>query len=172
MRSPAGTDALPGESSPLRTPIEERARSEKGEKEKKGGEGVLAPVPGALDPEYDRIGNLAIDLGNDLNWGPWVSNMGRIGFPAEWVEDVVRKMAGRGDMSMSLGHAILQRYQKQGGPDRPKGFNRAGENNGKTSVQQRPEETRAKIQRPDLPRTPEYASIHAMWDKLERGQAS
>lgn len=47
---------------------------------------------------------------------------------------------------------------------------RKGENNGKTSVQQKPEDTVGKLQRPDLPRRPEFEHIHQYWDDIEAGR--
>lgn len=47
---------------------------------------------------------------------------------------------------------------------------RKGEDNGKTSVQQRPEDTVARLKRPDMPRTPEFAAHHQMWDDMESDQ--
>ncbi|MBU6429207.1 MAG: hypothetical protein KGR26_09375, partial [Cyanobacteria bacterium REEB65] len=71
----------------------------------------------SLGPEYTRVGETAIELTQDFNWGSWVTNMGRIGFSAQWIEDVLHKMAGRGELNMSVGHGILKRYQRQGGTD-------------------------------------------------------
>ena len=45
-----------------------------------------------------------------------------------------------------------------------------GENNGKTAVQQRPDETMAVLKRPDLPRTAATEQVHQMWDRLEEDQ--
>ena len=68
------------------------------------------------------------------------------------------------DLRPAYLRSILQGFQNDGGPPVSK-----HENNGKTAVQQRPEETRSRVKRPDLPRTPEFAHIHRMWDNVEKG---
>jgi hypothetical protein len=105
----------------------EPARSEKNEKLET--ERVPAPATTDLGPEYTDVGNKAIQLGADVGWGAWVINMGRLGYPARWIGDVVEKMAARGHMDGSIGHGILKRYAKQDGTDddvRPKMPRRSG----------------------------------------------
>jgi hypothetical protein len=138
---------------------------EEGEREEEGEESSPPPpAPPDLGPEYASLGEWAIQLGDDVSWGRWVLQHGRCGHAAKDIRAAIEEAAGAGKLSQAYVAAKLRGWAAEGG--RPK---RKGENNGRTAVQQRPEETLAKLKRPDLPRTPEFEAVNRMWDNLERG---
>lgn len=139
----------------LRVEVEE-------EEEEEGEENSPLPLSIVLGPEYRAIGEFAIQLAADVSWGRWVDQQGLCGHSARDIRACLEECAGAGKLTQAYAASKLRGWAAEGG--RPR---RKGEDNGKTAVQQRPEETRARVQRPDLPRTPEFAEIHAMWDRIE-----
>lgn len=123
-----------------------------------------SPLPPsiALGPEYVSVGEFAIQLAGDVSWGSWVDRQGMCGHPAKTIRRCLEECAGAGKISQAYAAAKLRGWAKEGGPPKAK-----FENNGKTAVQFRPEDTTAPIKRPEMPRTPEYAQAHAMYDRME-----
>lgn len=137
-----------------------RVKSIELEKEEEGN----SPLPPsiALGPEYVSVGEFAIQLAGDVSWGSWVDRQGMCGHPAKTIRRCLEECAGAGKISQAYAAAKLRGWAKEGGPPKAK-----FENNGKTAVQFRPEDTTAPIKRPEMPRTPEYAQAHAMYDRME-----
>lgn len=135
-----------------------------GDREGEGEENPPLPPPIVLGlgPEFDTVGEFAIQLAGDVSWGRWVNQQGMCGHPAGTIRRALEEASGAGKLSQAYVAAKLRGWASDGGP--PK---RKGENNGKTSVQQRPEETRSALKRPDfegMPDTPELRAVKAMWD--------
>ena len=76
-----------------------------------------APDP-ELAPAWVPLQRLAVELGGDPSWHAWTRRMAALGFPPDWVEQVLRTLAGRGQLRPALAHGILEHYRHQGGPDR------------------------------------------------------
>ena len=78
-----------------------------------------APAPDPeLAPAWVPLQRLAVELGGDPSWHAWTRRMAALGFPPDWVEQVLRTLAGRGQLRPALAHGILEKYRNQGGPDR------------------------------------------------------
>jgi hypothetical protein len=71
-----------------------------------------------LDPGWVPVQRLAVHLGGDPSWHVWTRRMAALGFPPDWVEQVLRHLAGQDKLRPALAHTILERYRHQGGPDR------------------------------------------------------
>lgn len=132
-------------------------------------EGESPPPPAPSPPENPaarRCIEIATERWGDKNGDSVVGDLLRDYDPA-WVKAAIDKEwdKHKHDLRPAYLRSILQGFQRDGGPPKPK-----HENNGKTAVQQRPEDTVARLERPNLPRTPQFAAIHAMWDELERDQ--
>jgi hypothetical protein len=126
-----------------------------------------SPLPPAivLGPEFTKVGEWAIQLAGDVSWGSWVSRQGMCGHSAANIRKAIEISSGAGKLSQAYVASKLQGWASEGGPPKPK-----GENNGKTSVQQRPEDTVSPLKRPDLPRKPEFEHINQYWDDIEAGR--
>ena len=71
-----------------------------------------------LNPGWVPVQRLAVELGGDPSWHVWTRRMAAMGYPPAWVEQVLRHLAGQGQLRPALAHTILERYRHQGGPDR------------------------------------------------------
>lgn len=131
------------------------------EEDTEGEENPPLPPSIVLGPEFRPVGEFAIQLTADVSWGRWVDQQGMCGHAAATIRRALEEATGAGKLSQAYVAAKLRGWAQEGGPPR-----RKGEDNGKTAVQQRPEDTAAKLERPDfdaLPDTPELRRVREMW---------
>lgn len=105
---------------PLRATFAQLARPSEEEMrlEENRGESPL-PLVTPIGPEYTPVGVLAEELGGDCSWSLWVSNMGRLGHPASWIDYTLRTLAGRGQLRQDYAAGMLRKLHDTGGPPKP-----------------------------------------------------
>lgn len=153
--------------------IEEHARPEIRDERDKKGEGratptpTVAPLRQAESPEAQRVLKIATERWGDKDGDRVVGDLLKEYDPA-WVKVAIDKAWDKlgQDLRPPYIRSILQGFQRDGGP--PKSVVSAAA----ASVKPKPEEVRTRIERPDLPRTPEFEAVHRMWDEHEARQAS
>jgi hypothetical protein len=157
---------------PLQPPIEEPARQKNLDIREEDGRGRRpAPPPTSFpsmpipdDPVSTQCIALATERWGANNGDTVIGDLLRTFPPAVVRYAMDREFDKHGPrLTPAYLRSICQDVNTNGIPKKP------GEDHGKTATQFRPEETRSKIQRPDLPRTPEFADVHRMWDNLEKG---
>lgn len=124
------------------------------------GEGVCV-----LDPAQQECIRIATERWGASSGDAIVGDFLR-DYPAAWVRiamDLEWDAHGKAIAPRYM-RGILQRFQRQGGPDEPKAAN------GRQS-REPPPKVPVKPKRPDLPRNAETEAIHAMWDRAEREDA-
>lgn len=122
--------------------------------------------PAELGPEYRTVAEVAMQLGGDVSWGPWVDRMGHLGYSAAWIKSALDAGVAKDKLTRSYLQGILRGYQAEGGPPKVQGYSR-----GPGAARVRPAEVRTKIERPILPdhlkNNPKFQSAMAAWDRLE-----
>lgn len=167
--APALTEVSAGaypESVPPTPPSCEPARQREWEKKEEGGKNApdppLRPSPIPDDPVAKQCLQLAMDRWGASNGDALVGDLLRTFKPPIVRHAIDREWDKHGaNLKPSYLRSICQEVQAEGIPVRK------GENTGKTAVQQRPEETRSALKRPDfegMPDTPATRAVRAMWD--------
>ena len=112
-----------------------------------------------LAPAWVPLQRLAVELGGDPSWHAWTRRMAALGFPPDWVEQVLRTLAGRGQLRPALAHGILEHYRNQGGPDR-----REDRPRGPRSAAAPGEPRRLGAIMPRLPEGPAGDALRKLWE--------
>jgi hypothetical protein len=98
-----------------------------------------------------------------------VDQQGVCGHSAGDIRRAIEEASGAGKLSQPYVAAKLRNWAAEGGPPR-----RKGENNGKTAVQQRPEETQSRIVPPDLDALPDTSAgrkVREIYEQFEGGSS-
>lgn len=157
-------------SPPPHPPIEEPARQKNLELRKEDGRGESAPAPIRVspipdDPVSKQCLQLALDRWGACNGDSVIGDLLRTFTPKVVRYAMDRMWDKHGDrLNPAYIRSICRGVDEDGIPVKP------GENNGKTAVQQRPEDTVAVLRRPDIPRNAETEATHQMWDRFEEQQ--
>lgn len=93
------------------------------DKEEEGNPPSPLPALKTLGPEYQTVGQWAIEVLGDFSWGPWVDDQGRFGHPADWIKLAIQKAVTAGKRDGRYIGAILQAWQREGGPPKPAAVN-------------------------------------------------
>ncbi len=153
-----------GEATQPQRHIEEPARQKNSELRSENGEGEfpLAPRSIPMDPISKECLQLATERWGASNGDAIIGDLLRT-FPPKVVRFAMDREWDKHGAAIRASYirTICREVDAEGIPKKP------GEDRGKTAVQQRPQDTVAPLKRPDMPRTPEFAAIHQMWDDME-----
>ncbi len=70
----------------------------------------------SLGTEYQRVGELAMNMSGDLSWGAWVQQQALAGHSAAYIEAAIKEASGVGKLSKPYVSKILQRWAVEGRP--------------------------------------------------------
>jgi Replication initiation and membrane attachment len=68
-----------------------------------------------LTPDHEAVGQWVVELTSDLSSGRWVDDLGRMGYPADWIRMAIERGVASGNRKRGYIAAILRDWQREGG---------------------------------------------------------